>query len=516
MKKYLILPLSSVLTTLPLVAAACNKETQKNEQKQQHNTKTTQQPQKDKTPDEKQLFNQDSSFAKWTLSLDNALKISPQVDENIINLIANKKLFYSFSKNAIIVANTRPKNKNEWANAPKVFEFKNAVPKYYNIAYADLNQGDKNNDEIKYEITDNELILSYKSSKYSKDSDSLISAQIYQTKFTRSNSKLGIDDNTTKQNDFETSNTIEQPKTNSTNQSSLITTNKITNGVYENLVAPSLKKAKGIKYVQNDFYASLEGKSGTELINALIKLQKQHRDSTGSYNDLYTTYEDAFTDKYYEKDGSLLDIYGENPHSNDPFVYTFNNKSGSGQEGKGWNREHLIAQSWFAKADPMRNDAHHVWPTDATVNQRHGNLPYGEVNKTTFTSKNGTKVGIGVEDNQPVTEVINEFKGDVARAFLYFTLTYKDKNLTSNNVANRFFDSQNNNSIKKPFLDTMLKWAQNDPITQFDLDRNNAIYQHQQNRNPFSDYPELIDVVFNANTEYVFHNQGFATELIFN
>ncbi|MCT4469723.1 endonuclease [Mycoplasma sp. HS2188] len=524
-KKLLLYP-SLIATTLlsGISAAACQGKKQQDNQKSNpakpaSKTNSDSNAQNNTVNNEKELTSQDPSFASWTLNLNNALKISAEVNENIINLINGKKLFYSFSKNALVVSENRP-SRNEWSSAKTVFEFKNTPPKFFNIASPDINQGDKNNDEIKYQITDDEIILSYKSSKYIKGQNPLISTQVYQTKFVRDNSTLGIKDNETKQtnhsvNSSANNNDNTDANTTTTGEEKSVAVRKTKDGVYENLVAPSIKTAKSIKYVESNFYQSLEGKSGQELINALINLQKMHRDTTGNYNDLYATYRNSFVDKYYEKDNSLMDIYEEDPQGNDPHIYGFNNTGGSGYEGKGWNREHLVAQSWFSKASPMRNDAHHVWPTDATVNQAHGNYPYGEVSRATFTSENGTKVGTSVEDGQPVTEVINEFKGDVARAFLYFAITYQDKNITNNESSNRFFDSRNGNSIRKPFLDTMLRWSKLDPITQFDLDRNNGIYQHQQNRNPFSDYPELIDVVFNGDTEYVFHNHGFATELVF-
>ncbi|TQC54136.1 ribonuclease [Mycoplasmopsis mucosicanis] len=310
---------------------------------------------------------------------------------------------------------------------------------------------------------------------------------------------------------------------------------------FNNLVAKSIKNAKKLVYQPSDYYKNLEGKSGEDLIGALFNVQESHRDSTGSYAHLFNTYYDAFIDKYYENDGTILDIYSENPSGKDPYNFSKSDKEGNDEsylttkyrldyllkkkkkhkkpgnhnknenngEGSKYNREHIIPQSWFSRKTPMRHDAHHVWPTDKYVNAKHSNLPFGTVKNATFTSKNGTKVGVSVEDGNEVTEVINEFKGDLARAILYFVFTYRDKDLTANGVSKRFFERKNNtNSIKTPFLKTMLLWSSKDPLTLFDIDRNNAIFKHQHNRNPFIDYPELIDVVFKNNKTYVFKNKG--------
>ncbi|AWX42629.1 Extracellular ribonuclease precursor [Metamycoplasma cloacale] len=277
----------------------------------------------------------------------------------------------------------------------------------------------------------------------------------------------------------------------------------------------SLNKHNSIVYNESDnYYSSLNGLSGDALINNLFTIQKKNREHVLGYNDLFETYKYAFVDKYYEKDGSVMDIYGENPKGNDPFVFWHGKYRDVGsREGEGMNREHLVAQSWFGKAAPMRNDAHHVWPTDKVVNARHSNYPFGTVTRATYTSLNGTKVGTSAEDGKPVTEVIDEFKGDVARAFLYVAFTYRDRNLRSNESAQRFFiDSKN--TISPAFLKTMLAWHRMDPVDQFDLDRNNGVASRQVVRNPFTDYPELVDVIFGNNANYQFTNRGVALNVV--
>ncbi|AZZ65785.1 ribonuclease [Metamycoplasma phocicerebrale] len=285
---------------------------------------------------------------------------------------------------------------------------------------------------------------------------------------------------------------------------------------YPNSVAPTINSGFKIEYDNsNSFYESLNGLSGQILKDKLFELQRKHRNSTGDYGQLHVTYRDSFVDKYYENDKTVLDLYTEIPNGKDKYTFEFGKYADIGNsEGQGMNREHLIAQSWFGKQSPMRNDAHHVWPGDKYVNARHGNVPFGTVTKAFYMSSNGTKVGKGQEDGGEVAEPINEFKGDVARAHLYFALTYKDKSITNNGSSKRFFDNYNN--IRPAFLKTMLEWAKRDNISQFDIDRNNGIYIHQRNRNPFIDYPELIRVYFENDNDFVFVNKGIAKKLIKN
>ncbi|WP_052461470.1 endonuclease [Metamycoplasma canadense] len=270
----------------------------------------------------------------------------------------------------------------------------------------------------------------------------------------------------------------------------------------------------------NNFYSSLEGLSGETLRNKLFELQLQNRTKTPGYSNLFETYKDAFVDKYYENDGSVLDLYTEIPNGKDKYNFYHGKFRDIGnEEGKGMNREHIIAQSWFGKkaGKEMRNDAHHVWPSDKQINSIHGNIPFGQTKNGRIVSSNGTKIGIGIEDNEKVFEVIDEFKGDVGRAILYFVLTYRDRAIAKNHPGQRVFVLKNGKyNIRTNFLKTYLNWHKLDGISQFDIDRNNGIYKHQQNRNPFTDYPELIKVYFENDNNFVFKNKGIAVKIIKN
>jgi hypothetical protein len=45
-------------------------------------------------------------------------------------------------------------------------------------------------------------------------------------------------------------------------------------------------------------------------------------------------------------------------------------------------------------------------------------------------------------------------------------------------------------------LDTLLNWHRNDPPDDFEMNRNNVIYNWQRNRNPFIDAPELVEYIW--------------------
>ena len=45
-------------------------------------------------------------------------------------------------------------------------------------------------------------------------------------------------------------------------------------------------------------------------------------------------------------------------------------------------------------------------------------------------------------------------------------------------------------------LSTLKKWNEEDPVDEFEMTRNNLVYNLQNNRNPFVDYPSLVNLLF--------------------
>lgn len=216
---------------------------------------------------------------------------------------------------------------------------------------------------------------------------------------------------------------------------------------------------------------------------------------TKSYDNLYNGYPTTDTDKWYENDGSVLDIYSENPTGTDPYNYQHGvKKCGNyANEGDCYNREHSIPQSLFNEASPMVSDIQHILPTDGKVNGMRSNYPYGKVNNPTWTSKNGSKVGPNASSGYSGTvfEPINEFKGDVARVMLYFVTRYQTR-LSSFSSGNMLNTSNVNQGLTTWELNLMLLWHQQDPVSEREITRNNAAYVYQKNRNPYIDHPEYV------------------------
>ena len=48
-----------------------------------------------------------------------------------------------------------------------------------------------------------------------------------------------------------------------------------------------------------------------------------------------------------------------------------------------------------------------------------------------------------------------------------------------------------------------MSWDQLDPVDDFEKNRNNVIYNWQNNRNPFIDLPDLISYIWGDNSDEV-------------
>ena len=246
----------------------------------------------------------------------------------------------------------------------------------------------------------------------------------------------------------------------------------------------------------SEYYDSAEGTTGYELKTALkVIVTKGHIDH--GYSQLYDAYKSTDVDNYFEKNGSVLDMYSEIPSSTDVYEYQHNiARCGDyTQEGDCYNREHIIPQSVFNYASPMKNDAHFVVPTDGYVNNRRSNYPYGKVRTYTWISSNGSQVGSNSTAGYSGTvfEPIDEFKGDIARMIFYFATRYEDQ---VNQWSHPMLNGTNEQVFSDWFLNILLQWHEQDPVSQREIDRNNAVFRYQGNRNPYIDHPEWVSTIW--------------------
>ena len=239
------------------------------------------------------------------------------------------------------------------------------------------------------------------------------------------------------------------------------------------------------------YYAPAEGLTGTELKQALHNLIDDH--TVASYAELW----DHFCLTDLRSDGTIWDMYSDNPDGDPPYVYEFGNDQCGNYAGEGdcYNREHSFPKSWFGgEVEPMYTDLFHVYPTDGYVNNRRSNHPYGETDNPSWTSLNGSRVGASSVDGYTGTvfEPVDAYKGDLARTHFYMAVRYYTEDGT--------WPGSDMTTGAEPLpwaLGMLMEWHQSDPVSAKEIARNDSVYVIQGNRNPFIDRPEWVEAVWN-------------------
>ncbi|AVR47352.1 endonuclease I [Christiangramia fulva] len=133
--------------------------------------------------------------------------------------------------------------------------------------------------------------------------------------------------------------------------------------------------------------------------------------------------------------------------------------------GETFNTEHIYPQSKLDH-DEAANDLHHMRVADIDVNSERSYYPFTD-GTGTYKLVDGNKWFPG-----------DDWRGDVARMVMYVNLAYGDS-----------FDEVGSK-------DLFLKWNREDPVSEFEIQRNNVIEGAQGNRNPFIDNPYLATLIW--------------------
>lgn len=232
-----------------------------------------------------------------------------------------------------------------------------------------------------------------------------------------------------------------------------------------------------------DYYAPLDGKGGDALVKAISGLAGGH--TVIAYN---TKTWDAFeTTDVRQVNGRDVwwDMYSNN------IVYL--------PEHAALNIEHSVANSWWggkSGSNEAYSDLFHLNPSDQNANNRKGNNPPGMVADARILDNGLIRIGTPAEGQgggaASVFEPADEYKGDFARAYFYVFATYGD--LAWKDEHAYVYDSDGR--LQSWAAEVLLSWHRQDPVDSKELNRNEAVYALQGNRNPFIDYPELADYVW--------------------
>lgn len=219
------------------------------------------------------------------------------------------------------------------------------------------------------------------------------------------------------------------------------------------------------------YYSTVDfGKTKNDLKSDLTTLVTKTHSKTISYSELKTLMLTSDVDP--NNPANLLLIYGSG---------TSGMHQRSRSKGGSWNREHVYAKS---KGTPNLGtsgpgaDGHHLRPADIQLNSTRGSLLFDDgLGPLAYkTSRGGFYPG-------------EEWKGDVARILMYMYIRYEGR-------AKPLGITLNPSTYSADFPDILIKWNIEDPVSEFEKNRNNVVAQTQGNRNPFIDNPYLATVIW--------------------
>ena len=201
------------------------------------------------------------------------------------------------------------------------------------------------------------------------------------------------------------------------------------------------------------------------------------------------------TDK--RADGYVWDMY-----SNTKRYFTHDGGSSCGLE-----IEHCLPKSWWGypgndsipSSKRAAQDLYILNPADGQANGQKSNYPPGHVvagdkfDNGSFRMDSNKKSQYGWMCFEPA----EAYRGDFARTYFYAVTAYADLPFGAGNREYQRYLCDSTYLVFKPWLvDVLLDWHRNDPVSRKEIERADAIYQIQGNRNPYIDYPELVEYIW--------------------
>lgn len=176
----------------------------------------------------------------------------------------------------------------------------------------------------------------------------------------------------------------------------------------------------------------------------------------------------------------VLLIYGYDDNDASAVNDRSRSKDANGGNSGDWNREHVYPKSLgnpnLGTSGPGA-DAHHLRPSDVAFNGQRGNKKFADASGNAGDVSGNWYPG-------------DEWKGDVARMMMYMYLRYGSQCLPKNVTVGSV------NSSDANMINLLLEWNKEDPVSEFEKNRNSVIANSQGNRNPIIDNPYLATLIW--------------------
>ena len=253
-----------------------------------------------------------------------------------------------------------------------------------------------------------------------------------------------------------------------------------------------------------NYYDAIDGKSDSILKSTLYQIIKGGERYYYGKNEYHTSSNPplwevgdlkpsswlAFPLTDMHPDGIVWDMYSN-------CVRYYPNKVG--ESGCSLNIEHCLPKSWWgtgAKTDTIYRDLFNLNPSDQRANSAKNNYAPGHV-------KNGDKFDNGSFRMDKSTtsdygyycwEPEVQYRGDFARTYFYMVTAYEAQ--TWDPAYSAYVNGNSYLRFTPTIVQVLLDWHREDPVSNKEVCRADQITNIQHNRNPFIDYPELVEYIW--------------------
>ena len=259
--------------------------------------------------------------------------------------------------------------------------------------------------------------------------------------------------------------------------------------------------------IPQDYYQQANGKSSEQLKEALYQIISNH---------VVFPYTSSSTDTW-----DILQLSDQDPQNHDNMILVYTGRSqdkgyrdgtgnysqyenGNGTHNNSWNREHVWPKShgFPDEDDNAYTDVHNLKPSDRSVNSSRGTKDYD------YGGSQHSEATECLTDSDS-WEPSDSVKGDIARILFYMVVRYDpgyDHDNNSFDLELVDYTTPGNNDPILGKLSSLIQWHIDDPVDDFEINRNEIIFGFQENRNPFIDHPNLVNFLWGESVGQIWND----------
>jgi len=231
--------------------------------------------------------------------------------------------------------------------------------------------------------------------------------------------------------------------------------------------------------------------SKPNFINVEYQAGRRYKYGTRAVNEVHEHHYtwDGFIYTDTREDGSVWDMYSNYIHYMAPDTI-------GAVSIPDLEIEHCFPKGWWGGNTNNQNDAfmdlHHLNPANARANNNKSNYPPGYVVDNIKYDNGIFKLGKNSSYGTfYVFEPCDEYKGDFARAYFYIVTAYEQFVWKCSYLTNDSYLE-----FQPWLLQVLLEWHRLDPVSEKEITRHDRVSDLQHNRNPFIDYPDLVEYIW--------------------